>query len=49
MIEGILPFIEQKKYRDLVAEISQLGDNQLRTVGLVVMIVGLIILFLVRG
>lgn len=45
----MLPFIAPKKYRDLVAEISQLGDNQLRTVGLVVMIVGLIILFLVRG
>ncbi|MEL7187757.1 MAG: DUF2065 domain-containing protein [Pseudomonadota bacterium] len=49
VIEGMLPFIAPKKYRDLVAEISQLGDNQLRTVGLVVMIVGLIILFLVRG
>ena len=49
IIEGLLPFVSPKKYRDLVAEISQLGDNQIRTVGLVVIIVGLIILFSVRG
>ena len=45
----MLPFISPKKYRDLVAQMTELGDNQLRTVGLLVMIVGLIILFLVRG
>ena len=49
IIEGLLPFVSPKKYRDLVAEISQLGDNQIRTVGLVVIILGLIILFSVRG
>ena len=49
IIEGMLPFISPRKYRDLVAEISQLGDNQIRTVGLVVMILGLLVLFLVRG
>ena len=49
IIEGLLPFVSPKKYRDLVAEISQLGDNQIRTVGLVVIIVGLMILFSVRG
>ena len=49
IIEGMLPFISPRKYRDLVAEISQLGDNQIRTVGLVVMILGLVTLFLVRG
>ncbi|NCF73481.1 MAG: DUF2065 family protein [Gammaproteobacteria bacterium] len=45
----MLPFISPTKYRELVAEISQLGDNHVRTIGLVVMIVGLITLFLVRG
>ncbi len=49
IIEGMLPFVSPRKYRDLVAEISQLGDNQIRTVGLVVMILGLVTLFLVRG
>jgi uncharacterized protein YjeT (DUF2065 family) len=33
----------------MVAEISQLRDNQIRNIGLVVMIIGVIVLFLVRG
>jgi len=45
----MLPFMSPKKYRELVAEIGQLGDNQIRTIGLVVMIVGLVTLFLIRG
>jgi uncharacterized protein YjeT (DUF2065 family) len=49
IIEGMLPFISPKKYRQMVAEISQLGDNQIRNIGLVVMIIGLLVLFLVRG
>ena len=38
-----------KKYRELVAEIAQLGDNHIRTIGLVVMMIGLLTLFLVRA
>jgi uncharacterized protein YjeT (DUF2065 family) len=45
----MLPFMSPRKYRELVAEISQLGDNHIRTVGLVVMIAGLMTLFLIRG
>jgi uncharacterized protein YjeT (DUF2065 family) len=45
----MLPFMSPKKYRDLVAEIAQLGDNQVRTIGLVVMIIGLLSLFLIRA
>jgi len=45
----MLPFMSPRKYRELVAEISQLRDNQIRTIGLIVMIVGLLTLFLVRG
>ena len=37
------------KYREVVAEIARLGDNHIRTVGLVLMIVGLLTLFLTRG
>ena len=44
-----MPFMSPRKYRELVAEIARLGDNQIRTIGLVVMIVGLITLFLIRG
>ena len=49
VIEGMLPFISPKKYREMVAEISRLGDNQIRNIGLAVMVIGLVVLFLVRG
>jgi len=45
----MLPFISPRKYREMVAEISRLGDNHIRTVGFVVMIVGVVVLFLVRS
>ena len=49
IIEGMLPFISPRKYREMVAQISQLGDNQIRNIGLIVMIVGVVVLYLVRG
>jgi uncharacterized protein YjeT (DUF2065 family) len=49
VIEGILPFVSPRKYRELVAEIAKLGDNHIRTIGLIVMIVGLVTLFLARN
>jgi uncharacterized protein YjeT (DUF2065 family) len=49
IIEGMLPFISPRKYRQMVAEISQLGDNQIRNIGLAVMIIGVVVLFFARG
>lgn len=49
IIEGMLPFVAPDRYKQLVAQIAQLGDNQLRTFGLVAMIAGLLLLFLIRG
>jgi len=49
VIEGMLPFISPAKYRQMVAEIVQLSDSQIRNIGLVVMIVGILVLFMVRG
>ena len=48
VIEGMLPFIGPGKYRELVAQIARLGDNQIRTFGLTSMIAGLLLLFIVR-
>ena len=45
----MLPFISPRKYREMVAEISRLGDNQIRNIGLVLMAIGLVVLYLVRG
>lgn len=49
VIEGMLPFISPANYRRMVAEITRLSDNHIRNVGLVVMIAGLLLLFVVRG
>jgi uncharacterized protein YjeT (DUF2065 family) len=49
VIEGLLPFAAPQKYRELVAQIARLGDNQIRSFGLAIMIVGLIVLVLVRA
>ncbi len=49
VIEGMLPFISPRKYRQMVAEITRLSDNNVRNIGLAVMIAGLLLLFFVRG
>ena len=48
IIEGMLPFVSPPRYRRMVAEIVRLSDNHIRNVGLVIMVVGLLLLFLVR-
>ena len=49
IIEGMLPFVGPGRYKQLVVQIAQLDDNQLRILGLVSMIAGLLLLFIVRG
>ena len=49
VLEGILPFVGPGRYKQLVAQIVRLSDNQLRTAGLTAMIAGLVLLFLVRS
>lgn len=49
VIEGMLPFISPARYRRMVVEITQLSDNNIRNIGLGVMIAGLLLLFVVRS
>lgn len=49
VIEGLLPFASPGRYRQMVAEIVRLSDNHIRSVGLVVIVVGLVLLYLVRS
>lgn len=49
VIEGMLPFVGPARYKQLVAQIARLGDNQLRTFGLMSMIAGLLLLFFVSS
>ena len=49
IIEGMVPFVGPRKYRQIVAKMAQLSDNHLRTVGLVIMVSGVALLFIVRS
>jgi uncharacterized protein len=49
VLEGMLPFVRPGRYKQLVAQIVQLSDNQLRNFGLFAMIAGLLMLFIVRS
>ena len=48
IIEGMIPFTSPERFRRAVSLIAQLGDNNLRIAGLVAMVCGLLLLFLVR-
>jgi len=49
VIEGLLPFAAPGRYRQMVAQIVGLSDNHIRTVGLVVILIGLVLLYFVRS
>ena len=48
VLEGIFPFINPAGMRRKLEMISQLNDGQLRTIGMISMAIGLLVLFLVR-
>ena len=48
VIEGILPFLNPRLYKDAVRAMLDLPDTQLRIAGLSSMIVGVILLAIVR-
>ncbi len=49
IIEGMLPFVRPGRYKQWVAQVTRLSDNQLRIFGLSAMIAGLLLLFIVRS
>lgn len=48
VIEGIMPFLSPASMRRMMASVSQLGDRTLRISGLVSMLAGLFLLYIVR-
>ena len=48
VIEGMLPFLSPRGWRDAMSQAAQLPDNVLRTIGFVSMMAGLIILYFVQ-
>ena len=48
VMEGMLPFIAPKRWRDLVLMLSDVDDNTIRLVGLGCMMLGTILLVIVN-
>ena len=48
VIEGMLPFLSPRGWRDAMSQAAQLPDNVLRTLGFVSMVAGVIILYFVQ-
>ena len=49
VLEGIIPFLYPAKWRNLVATLAVVSDKQLRVIGLVSMVFGLILLYSIDG
>jgi uncharacterized protein len=48
LLEGIIPFLFPKQWRDTISRIARLTDGQIRFVGLVALLCGLATLGLVH-
>lgn len=49
VLEGLIPFVSPRGYKNMVQQMSAMPERMLRNVGLVLMIGGLLFLYLVRG
>ncbi len=49
IIEGIFPFVNPAGLRKVLLSVSQLRDQQLRIAGLISMLFGLLLLYIVNG
>ena len=48
IIEGALPFISPNRWRNMLAVVAELDDRVIRNVGLVSMLLGVLLLYLVN-
>jgi len=48
VLEGMLPFVSPDGYRKAAQRLSQLPDQMIRGTGIVLMIVGVILLYLIH-
>jgi hypothetical protein len=48
ILEGIMPFLYPSRWRQLVATLALVSDRQMRTLGLVSMLIGVAALYLVH-
>ncbi len=48
VLEGILPFLLPSVWRETFKKLTEIGDNQVRFIGLTSMLIGLLLLYLVK-
>ena len=48
VIEGMLPFLSPKSWREAMAQAAQLPDGVLRGLGFASMMIGVVILYLIQ-
>ena len=49
VLEGLLPFLSPRGWKQAIAQMTQLSDQQMRMFGLISMVAGLLLLAFVRG
>jgi len=49
IFEGILPFLNPDRYRKMLEMMEQISNSQLRTMGLIVMVIGAVLLTFIRS
>lgn len=42
VVEGLMPFIAPKKWRETMTKVAQFSDGQLRMIGLIAILLGLV-------
>ena len=48
VLEGIIPFLYPQRWRQLVAQLARVDDRSLRMTGLISMIIGTVLLYVIR-
>ncbi len=48
VLEGVIPFLYPQRWRRLVQQLALVDDRMLRTIGLISMLIGTGLLYLVR-
>ncbi|MGI2029229.1 DUF2065 domain-containing protein [Endozoicomonas acroporae] len=49
VLEGVVPFLYPQRWRQLVSRLADIDDRQLRMAGLISMLVGVALLYLING
>ena len=48
VIEGVVPFLYPRRWRDMALSLAQVDDRTMRAVGLASMLTGTVLLYLIR-